>query len=36
MSGFNGDVVRIIEDDITIIIQNNTGGAPLRAMTEGS
>ncbi|MRJ44143.1 serine hydrolase [Idiomarina loihiensis] len=35
MSGFNGDVVRIIEDDITIIIQNNTGGAPLRAMTEG-
>jgi len=35
MPGFNGDVVRVIEDDITIVIQNNAGGAPLRAMTEG-
>ena len=35
MPGFNGDVVRVIEDDITIIIQNNTGGAPLTSMTEG-
>jgi len=35
MPGFNGDVVRVIEDDITIIIQNNTGGAPLSSMTEG-
>jgi len=35
MPGFNGDVIRVIEDDITIIIQNNTGGAPLRALTEG-
>lgn len=35
MPGFNGDLIHIIEDDITIVIQNNTGGAPLRAMTEG-
>lgn len=35
MPGFNGDLIHIIEDDITIIIQNNTGGAPIRSMTEG-
>lgn len=35
IDGFNAFISRIIEDQLVIIILNNTGGAPLTPMTKG-